>query len=149
MHRGLLLKSQEKMSKSLWNVITIKEAMKTFSADELRFHFLKHHYRDSLDYSPSSLNTSKTEFALIKKVAVAIPRSQIKNNSQQELSSAELDKTRSEFASRMDDDLDTPGAIALFVSLSESVVSETDIAKRTVAGKVFWDIAETLGFKLF
>ena len=67
MHTGLFLKGQEKMSKSLGNVVTIKEAMKTFSADEIRFHFLKHHYRDSLEYSPASLNSSKAEFAVVKK----------------------------------------------------------------------------------
>ncbi|MFI5420224.1 MAG: class I tRNA ligase family protein, partial [Nitrososphaerales archaeon] len=149
MHTGLFLKGQEKMSKSLGNVVTIKEAMKTFSADEIRFHFLKHHYRDSLEYSPASLNSSKAEFAVVKKAAVATPRSELKNNPQRELGSAQLEKSRQEFVARMDDDLDTRGAISLLLSLSESIVNENDPIKKAEAGQVFWDIAETLGFKLF
>jgi cysteinyl-tRNA synthetase len=149
MHTGLFLKGQEKMSKSLGNVVTIKEAMKTFSADEIRFHFLKHHYRDSLEYSPASLNSSKAEFAVVKKAAVATPRFEIKNNPQHELGSAQLEKSRKEFVARMDDDLDTRGAILLLLSLSESIVNESDPIKKAEAGQVFWDIAETLGFKLF
>ena len=49
----------------------------------------------------------------------------------------------------MDDDLDTRGAILLLLSLSESIVNESDPIKKAEAGQVFWDIAETLGFKLF
>ena len=50
-HTGLLNMEGQKMSKSLGNVVTVDEALKVYSADELRFHFLSIHYRKEMDLS--------------------------------------------------------------------------------------------------
>ena len=82
MHTGLIfMKEKEKMSKSLGNVVMIKEALKTFSADEIRFHFLKYHYRVQFEHNSDSLSASKAEFGVIKEAAAAVPRSDSRTNS--------------------------------------------------------------------
>jgi len=50
-HTGLLNMEGQKMSKSLGNVVTVDEALKAYSADELRFYFLSVHYREGMDLS--------------------------------------------------------------------------------------------------
>jgi len=58
-HNGLLSVSREKMSKSLGNIVTIEEALKTTHPEVLRLFFLSHHYRSPLDYSAESLSEAR------------------------------------------------------------------------------------------
>ncbi len=51
LHNGLLRLGEEKMSKSLGNLITIKDALQKYSADALRIFFLSGHYRSPITYS--------------------------------------------------------------------------------------------------
>lgn len=55
LHSGHLTISGCKMSKSLKNFITIKEALQTYSAQQLRFAFLLHSWKDTLDYSTKTM----------------------------------------------------------------------------------------------
>ena len=109
MHTGLLLKGQEKMSKSLGNVVTIREALKKFKADIIRFHFLKHHYREAFEYSSNSLNASKEGFQAIEDAARAVPRNEIGGKIEVQRS-ANADKIYDEFSSHMNDDLQHSGS---------------------------------------
>lgn len=56
LHAGHLTISGCKMSKSLKNFITIRDALKQHSARELRFAFLLHSWRDTLDYGADTMN---------------------------------------------------------------------------------------------
>uniref|UniRef100_A0A5K3FU09 cysteine--tRNA ligase n=1 Tax=Mesocestoides corti TaxID=53468 RepID=A0A5K3FU09_MESCO len=56
LHAGHLTISGCKMSKSLKNFITIQDALKQYSARELRFAFLLHSWRDTLDYGAETMN---------------------------------------------------------------------------------------------
>lgn len=55
LHSGHLTIAGCKMSKSLKNFITIKEALEQYSASQLRLTFLLHSWKDTLDYSPSGM----------------------------------------------------------------------------------------------
>ena len=140
MHTGLLLKGEEKMSKSLGNVITIRQALKKFTADEIRFHFLKHHYRDSFEYDSKSMEKSKEEFKQIIEAAAIAPRS---NGKMEEES---VKKVWSEFAASMEDDLQTPKAVAILLGVCKSL---NEVQDKSEMGKLFWNMVETLGFRLF
>jgi len=58
LHSGHLTIAGCKMSKSLKNFITIKDALKEYSAAQLRMTFLLHSWKDTLDYSPSGMETA-------------------------------------------------------------------------------------------
>ena len=60
MHTGSLRIDKEKMSKSLKNFITIKDALKHNTAEVLRFFLISSHYRSPLNYSEEGLSESKT-----------------------------------------------------------------------------------------
>ena len=147
MHTGLLLKGQEKMSKSLGNVVTIQEALKKFAnAGVIRFHFLKHHYREAFEFSLSALQASKEEFKTIEAAVKAMPGNETKILARG--ASGPNEKIFEEFASAMNDDLNTPVAISLFVNLSKQVVATDDPSERSELASMFWEMAETLGFRL-
>lgn len=58
-HNGLVMVDRKKMSKSLGNFYTIKEALKRFSADEIRYLVLSHHYSSNMDFSTEALRAIK------------------------------------------------------------------------------------------
>jgi cysteinyl-tRNA synthetase len=59
-HNGFVNINKEKMSKSLGNILTIKEILKEWHPEVLRLFFLSHHYRSPVDYSEDSLLDAKT-----------------------------------------------------------------------------------------
>ncbi len=59
MHNGLLQLGGEKMSKSLGNLITIKDALQKYSADAIRIFILSSHYRSPLTYSEEALEAAE------------------------------------------------------------------------------------------
>ncbi|MDG7001167.1 MAG: class I tRNA ligase family protein [Nitrososphaerota archaeon] len=137
MHTGLLYKGNEKMSKSLGNVVTIKQALKKYTPDEIRYHFLKHHYREQLNYDPKSMDRSKEEFTVVREASSLASKEGARKEP--------TDIAWMEFAQNMDDDLHTPKALALLVETSKAIVDTKD----EKLGGVFWNMIETLGFNLF
>jgi len=148
MHTGLLLKGQEKMSKSLGNVVTIREALKKYaSADVIRYHFLKRHYKDSFEFSLPALETSKHEFKEIEMASKRIPRSDVGKTDLKTLTKSG-EKILEDFSIAMDDDLDTKSGVSLLIDVSKKILEAKDQETDSELGPVFWDIAETLGFRL-
>jgi cysteinyl-tRNA synthetase len=140
MHTGLLLKGEEKMSKSLGNVVTIRQALKRFTADEIRFHFLKHHYSDSFEYDSKSMEKSKEEFKQIIEAGSIAPRTGGK------IEEESVKKVWDEFVISMEDDLQTPKSISILLDVCKNL---REAQSKTELGKLFWEIIETLGFRLF
>ena len=59
MHNGLLQLGAEKMSKSLGNLITIREALQKYSSDGIRLFILSSYYRNPLTYSEEAMEASE------------------------------------------------------------------------------------------
>ena len=59
-HNGFVNINKEKMSKSLGNILTIKEILKDWHPEVLRLFFLSHHYRSPVDYSDDSFAEAKS-----------------------------------------------------------------------------------------
>ena len=59
MHTGSLRVDQEKMSKSLKNFVTIKDALEKHSPEVLRLFLISSHYRSPLNYSEGALEEAK------------------------------------------------------------------------------------------
>jgi cysteinyl-tRNA synthetase len=138
MHTGLLLKDDEKMSKSLGNVITIREALKNYTSDEIRFHFLKRHYRESYEFDPRSLEKSREKFELVKLAAQKAPKPGEKSDLE------DVAKSWREFSEFMDDDMRTPEALEVLSKVS----AQLNEGKKEYAW-VFWNMIEALGFRMF
>lgn len=114
MHSGFLRVGGAKMSKSVGNFQTISEALSTNDYRTLRYAFLSHHYRSAMELTADVLDSARAARARIE----AFARSVDKNDKRPD---ADIDATREEFFRRLDDDFDTPGALAsLFMFLREA-----------------------------
>jgi cysteinyl-tRNA synthetase len=111
-HNGLLQLGQDKMSKSLGNLVSVEEALERYSPDALRLYFLSSHYRSPLNYSDEG--------------AAAMERSMERFH--HALRPSDNDKEplnpgifQERFLAAMDDDLNTPQALAALFDLSREI----------------------------
>ena len=108
LHNGFLNINQEKMSKSLGNFFTIREILADFDAVALRHYFLFSHYRSPMDFSLDGLTEAARATDRIYETFERIDRSM------GESAAAAPDRALLEsFRQEMDDDFNTPRALAL------------------------------------
>ena len=113
-HNGLLQMDQDKMSKSLGNLVTVRDALSKFGSDAMRLFFLNSHYHSPLAYSEEGLQGQQRAADRLR-VALAAPGS----DSSDEAVDAEAYRQR--FIAAMDDDLNTPQALAAVFSLARDI----------------------------
>lgn len=145
-HTGLLKVGGRKMSKSLGNVIRIRDALKEYSAQELRFYFASFHYRQPIILSESGLKRSVRELAKAKKALQTFLTSEESPKSKDETKlQILLNKSEAAFRRHMDDDFDTSRALAVLTTLmrrlsglkvSQEAKDRTNVAVQKIAGVV-------------
>lgn len=146
LHTGFLNVNGEKMSKSLHNFITIRELLQDWDADTFRFFVLSTHYRSPIDFSKDSLHQSEKSLEKIKKFYSSLDVEESDVESDLKV----LKDAKEEFFNSMDDDFNTPKAIAsLFVLMNECKnmdLSDDD----KIAIKVFLnDVSQILGVDFY
>lgn len=117
MHNGFITVNKEKMSKSLGNFFLVREILRNFTGDTVRFYLLSTHYRSPLDFDNEkltmherSLQRIKNTFALLERTINDKPVSGKGDFSNKILNY--LDKFSADFESAMDDDFNTALALA-------------------------------------
>ena len=121
-HNGLLQLGDDKMSKSLGNLVSVEEALERYSADSLRIYFLSSHYRSPLQYSDEG--SAAMERSMDRFHHALRPANQTESGAEPGTSGdAELDAApyRDRFLAAMDDDLNTPQAIAALFDLAREI----------------------------
>lgn len=142
MHNGMLRLGDDKMSKSIGNIVTVEEALKNFSADSLRLFFLSSHYRGPLIYT--SANVTSQETALERLKNTARPASVSKGGTPMDAS-----PFKDLFIEAMDDDFNTPRAMAAIFDLAREINRSKseggDVAK---AQEILRELSGVLGVNL-
>ena len=113
-HNGLLHLDQEKMSKSLRNLVTVQEALAQFSADALRLFFLGSHYRSPGTYSEEAVAAAEQAMARLRQAATM-------DASEETGEALDSSPHRQQFLEAMDDDFNTPQALAALFDLAREV----------------------------
>jgi L-cysteine:1D-myo-inositol 2-amino-2-deoxy-alpha-D-glucopyranoside ligase len=113
MHTAMVYHDGDKMSKSLGNLVWVRELLKTYSPDALRLYMGKHHYREEWRYNEAELKVAEKEAKLIRK-ALRVSSGQVNSLS----ASSAWDN----FAEAMENDLDTPTAVTVQVDLAWEVL---------------------------
>ncbi|ADJ26987.1 cysteinyl-tRNA synthetase [Dehalogenimonas lykanthroporepellens BL-DC-9] len=116
LHNGLLQLGGEKMSKSLGNLITIKEALQKYSADALRVFVLSSHYRSPLTYSDEIVEAAEKG---ARRLTQAAGDKTVTSEADDPLFDREV--CRSRFVEAMDDDFNTPRALAALFDLARDI----------------------------
>ena len=136
LHNGWLTLDEEKMSKSLGNIITIREALERYGSDGIRIFVMTAHYRAPLAYSEEAMEAGKRAAERLQ-LAASVPGG--------EGPAADIpgDEYRERFGASMDDDLNTAGALASLFDLARNInrardegraVDEAQATLRELAG---------------
>lgn len=111
LHTGLLTVGGRKMSKSLGNVVLIRDALKDYTSQELRWFFASYHYREPVIMSKAILKRSRHEFHSFRNNIEAFRRSNFASG----LKTGRLDQLTTNleqnFRKSVDNDFYTPGAL--------------------------------------
>ena len=118
MHNGFVNVDKEKMSKSLGNFFTIREVLKKYDAEVVRFFILRAHYRSPLNYSDAHLDDAKGALTRLYTALKATPlRSPTVGTALIDWSTPHAAR----FKAAMDDDFNTPEAVAALFDLANEV----------------------------
>lgn len=124
LHTGLLASDGRKMSKSLGNVVRIRDALKEHTSKELRFYFASFHYREPVQISDTALKRASSGLRSMMKNFDGFRKLEPRIGSRKAKKlDVLLEKAESEFRRHMDDDFDTPKALAVLEKLSEELAS--------------------------
>jgi len=123
MHNGFVRVDDEKMSKSLGNFFTVREILRHYRAEEVRYFILASHYRSPLNYSQENLDNSKAALTRLYTALRGLEPLSVDDD--------ECSRYTGQFHQAMDDDFNTPEAVAVLFELAR----EINRARETGDGK--------------
>lgn len=137
LHTGFLQVDKEKMSKSLGNFVTIRDALDAHGAEVVRYFLLASHYRSPLMYTDEVLAQSRQALARFYTALRFLPAAQPVENSSFE----------SQFIEAMDDDFNTPIALSVLFDLAHEIqrLREKDSGAAAKHGALLKRLASVFG----
>ncbi len=111
MHNGFVQINEEKMSKSLGNFFIVRDVLKNYRAEEIRYFIISSHYRSPLNYSEDQLNHAR---AALKRLYATLQDTKT-------VPPAEEGDYRRRFDAAMGDDFNTAGAVAVLFELAREI----------------------------
>ena len=127
MHAGAVRVDGEKMSKSLGNFFTIREILDKYPAEVVRFLLLSSQYRSAINYSEDSLKEAQTKLERFYNALLDVPVGDVKD----------IDNDYSaRFHAAMDDDFNTPVAIAVLFDLVRDLNKASGDEQAALAGQL-------------
>jgi cysteinyl-tRNA synthetase len=121
LHNGFVNVDDKKMSKSLNNFLTIRQALKIVSAEVLRFFIVRSHYRSAINYSDITLEDAKQALTRLY-----TPLRHIKIASQDDRLINWSAGYAAHFKAAMNDDFNTPEAVAILFKMANALNQEPD-----------------------
>ena len=133
MHNGFVRVDDEKMSKSLGNFFTVREILKKYDAEVVRFFIVRAQYRSPLNYSDQHLDDAKGALTRLYTALKAVPA---------EADSLDWSNAHAlQFREAMDDDFNTPEAVAVLFDLA----SEVNRSQSVEAARLLKSLGAVLG----
>ena len=126
MHNGHIRVNEEKMSKSLGNFFLIRDVLKSFDPEVIRFFMLKAHYRSPINYSDAQLEEARSGLTRLYTALAQASEARV------EVLDAENPWVK-RFTAAMNDDFNTPEAIAVLFDLASEVNRAQDNEKSRLA----------------
>jgi cysteinyl-tRNA synthetase len=120
-HNNLVTVNGQKMSKSIGNVILLKDAFKKWKPAVIRFFILQSHYRSTLDFSNDAIEGAAKGFERLVNTVRNLQEKQKSAGKSTTVAIPALEEFRSNFVAAMNDDFNAPQAIAVLFDLSREV----------------------------
>lgn len=125
MHNGYITIDNEKMSKSKGNFFTVRDILKQYDGEVVRFFLLSGHYRNPINFSQELMDQSKNALTRMQNAKAnlehLIETGQEKMTDEEATAYEELGKYRARFCEAMDDDLNTADAITAIFELVKEI----------------------------
>jgi cysteinyl-tRNA synthetase len=143
MHNGLVLRDGEKMSKSIGNVVSVRDALERWSPDALRLFVLSSGYRSPNNLTDEAMEAAtrgveRLRTALRDEAAAPMPAEPVAE-----------DMSRMRFVEAMDDDLNTAQALAVLFDLARGINRDRDGGENVAAAQAtLRELAGVLGLTL-
>ena len=131
-HTGMLTIDSEPMSKSRGNYIKLSDAMEEHSPEALRLWMASANYRKPLDYSKKDVEDARKNVEKISQVLELINEKSAKASRKKPAFVADVQRLKKQFIEHLQDDIDTPQALATFwelISLTNKQMDENDYSK--------------------
>jgi cysteinyl-tRNA synthetase len=126
-HNGFVRVDNEKMSKSLGNFFTIRDVLKSYDAEVVRFFILRAHYRSPLNYSDAHLDDAKQSLTRLYTALKDVVADDMPLDREEE--------SAKRFADAMNDDFNSPLAVAVLFELANEVnKSKSPVLARQLKG---------------
>ena len=138
MHNGFVRINEEKMSKSLNNFFTVREVLKSYTPEVIRYFILTSHYRSPLNYADQTLDAALQGLTRLYTALRGLAEHQ---------DSAVSSDYADHFHQAMDDDFNTPEAIAVLFELARDInrLRDSDGAKAAALGQELRRLGAILG----
>jgi cysteinyl-tRNA synthetase len=136
MHNGFLNVDNEKMSKSLGNFFTIRDVLKSYDGETVRFFMLRVHYRSPFNFSDAGLDDARNA---LRRLYTALDSVQLGDDASLDIDWNEPHAAR--FKAAMDEDFNTPIAVSVLFDLVAQVNRDGSLE----AARMLKALARTLG----
>jgi cysteinyl-tRNA synthetase len=141
----------EKMSKSLGNLVLVRDLLRTYPGDAIRHYLVSRHYRSEVDFTEADLERSAESAALLRRACLRAETHSPAEPAMAEASELlpEIAALRSRFLAALDNDLDTPMAMPALDELAELALGADDDHLAAQAGWMVRELgARILGLRL-
>jgi len=140
MHSGMVQVDKVKMSKSLNNFFTIKDVLKVFDSESVRYFLISGHYRSQLNYSEDNLKQAR---AGLERLYTSIRDLSFNKDTPLDKKNQHYQK----FVKAMDDDFNTPEALAVLFDLAKEInrLKQSDIKQASLSAQLLVTLANVLG----
>lgn len=156
LHNGYINIDNVKMSKSKGNFFTVRDIVKEFDYEVIRFFMLSAHYRSPINFSRDLLAQAQTALERLyncrEKVEFFLENAADGGETAADSALTEaVGRIKDEFRAAMDDDINTAGALAALFDLSRTINSALDAAQQPskqaaqLAHQTFMELASVLG----
>ena len=121
LHNNMVTVRGGKMGKSLGNFVTLKEAFARWRPEVIRFFILQSHYRSTLDFSDEAIDAAASGLARLTNTLHHLSERIGQGRPETPAPAIDLAPYKSAFLDAMNDDFNTPQAIAVLFDLSREV----------------------------
>jgi L-cysteine:1D-myo-inositol 2-amino-2-deoxy-alpha-D-glucopyranoside ligase len=146
-HAGMLSYEGDKMSKSLGNLVLVRDLLKSYSGDAIRHYLVSQHYRSEVHFTDGDLDRSADAAARLRMAALRAAPSSTDGDAAPSLD-ALVAEHRDRFLAAMDDDLHTPRAMSELEAMATLALTSDDPAIAAQAGWAVGELGGVLGLRL-
>lgn len=149
MHNGFINVDGEKMSKSLNNFFLVRDVLKEYEGEVLRYFLLSAQYRGPINFSRDLMDAAKNSLERMRTCKESLKHLMANGADGEANNAGKYDKFREKFISFMDDDLNTADAISsvfeLVTEINKDVAAGMNKKEAEVAYKMLDELTAVLG----